>query len=182
MNRFPALFRAAGLAVVLLMSLALVGCSSSAVRDLQLVVAASEAVVAALETSGVIPAPIGAAVNVYMGQVSEFVTFATTELASSDSSAVKASKIAAEAAAVAKPDLPPGTPNLIATAIQAVAASLGTFLGNIQATAAVISHPSYGNSFFAEKAAKLKISKADEKKLAELHARALVLKAKFPKK
>ncbi len=171
---------------VLLACLLLVGCSSSAVRDLQLVVAGSEAVVAALESVGTIPAPMAAAINVYMGQVSSFVTFATAELASTDTAAVKTSKLAAEAATVSKADLPPGTPALIATAIQAVATSLATFLGNIQTASNLASEdlpPPYASTFMAAKASKSgKMSKSDEKKLAELHARALALKARFPKK
>jgi hypothetical protein len=168
--------------LAILFCLVLAGCSSSAVRDLQLVVAGGEAVVAALESTGTIPAPISAAINVYMAQVSDFITFATTELASTDDAAVKATKLAAEAATVAGPDLPPGTPAVIAASIKAVATALATFLANMQATAALISNPSYGNSFLAAKSAKLKISQSDKRKLAELHARALALQARFPKK
>lgn len=186
MNRSPSLFRAAGLGAVLLMFMALAGCSSSAVRDLELVVAGSEAVVAALESVGTIPAPIAAAVNVYMGQLSAFVDFATTELASTDTAAIKASKIAAEAATVAGPDLPPGTPALIATSISAVVTALATFLGNIHTTASLASEdlpPPYANSFTAVKASKSgKLSKSDEKKLAALLPRVEKLKARFPKK
>ena len=182
MNRFPSVLRAAGIGAVLLMFLTLAACSSSAVRDLELVVAGGEAVVAALESAGTIPAPIAAAVNVYMGQLSAFVDFATTELASTDTAAIKASKIAAEAATVAGPDLPPGTPAVIAASIKAVATALATFLGSIQTTAALLSEPSYGNSFMAGKPAKLKISKSDEKKLAALLPRVEKLKARFPKK
>lgn len=172
-----------GIALVLLLSLSLMSCSSSAVRDLQLVVAGGEAVVAALESSGTIPAPLAALINVYMGQVATFTDFAIAELASTDTPAVKASKIAAEAASVSKPDLPPGTPALIGTSIQAVASALATFLGNIHTTAELISTPSFGNSFAAGgKPAKLKLSKSDEKKLAELRARAQRLKQRFPKK
>jgi hypothetical protein len=181
MNRIPR-FCAAGLAVLL--SFALVGCSSSAVRDLQLVVAGGEAVVAALESAGTIPAPAAALINTYMGQVSAFVSFSTTELASSDSPAVKASKIAAEAVGISKPDLPSGTPTLVATSIQAVASALANFLSNIAATSAQLSvSPQFASGFGAKKKApKLDMSASDKKKLAELHARAVILQSKFPKK
>ena len=182
MNRFPSFLRAAGLGAVLLMFLALAGCSSSAVRDLELVVAGGEAVVAALESAGTIPAPIAAVIDTYMSQVGEVTTFASTELASADTPAVKASKILAEGATVAALDLPPGTPLLIATSLKAVATALAAFLANIQsATAQIAAHPEFAESFTA-KGKPLKISKSDEKKLSALHARALALKAKFPKK
>ena len=182
-SRSIARIRCALVLVPLLAFMCLAGCGSSAVQDLQLVIAGSEAVVAALETVGVIPASVSAAINTYMGQVSAFADFATTELASTDTAAVKASRIAAEAASVAKPDLPGGTPTLLVTSIQAVAQAVATFLANIHTTAALISEPSYGNSFAAAgKPAKINISKADQKKLEALHARAAALKAKFPKK
>ncbi len=172
-------------AIVLLLSGVLVGCGNSAVQDIQLVVATSEAVVAALETTGTIPAPVATAVNVYMGQATEFVNFAITELASTDTPAVKASKIAAEGALLSKPDLPPGTPTSVATSIQAVASALAVFLANIQTAATAmraVESPMVLSATEKPKPAKLKMSDSDKKKLEALKVRAEMLKARFPKK
>lgn len=163
--------------------IALTGCSSSVVKNLQLVVAGSEAVVAALETTGTIPAPIAVLIDLYMGQVSEFTAEVSTILASSASTAVKDAQIAAAAAKIAKLDLPPGVPLLVANSVQAVATALATFLTDVHVTASRMAEVQMATSFAEQaKPKKLKMSDSDKKKLEDLHARAEKLKARFPKK
>lgn len=170
--------------IALLLGGALVGCTNTALRDIQLVIAGTDAVIAALESTGSIPAPIDALVNLYMGQVTTFEADVTTILASSDTPAVKDANIAAAALKIAKLDLPPGVPSLVANSLQAVASALAAFLKNTHATAAKIAMNPMAESFAggSAKPAKLKMSDSDKKKLAELHAKAEAQKARFPQK
>ena len=83
MIRRAALLAAAGL------TLGLVACSQSQVTEtLALVVTAADAAVTTLQATGQIPPGTATLITNYLSEVSTGVSFATMELASSDSSAL----------------------------------------------------------------------------------------------
>lgn len=144
--------------VVLAALFALVSCGSNQVlTTLQLVVASSEAAVAALEAGGTIDPNTAAKIENYLTSVSTAASFAATELASSDSTAVKAAKIVQEFATVTAPDLPAGTPQVILTTVNAVVQAVLNFLATVQP---------------APTAAAIKISEQDKAALKTLQVRA----------
>jgi hypothetical protein len=168
---------------VLALFVALAGCQSSVVRDLDLVVTASEAVVTVLAGAGVIPVAVATAVDTYMGDVTSFENFAQAELASSDSAVIKAEKIAAEVASIAKPNLPSGTPQVIVSVVQAVVNAVANFLSTVQTTARLVADTPYADGFTnSAKPKPVKLSKKDIEKVQALHPRVAALKARFPKK
>jgi hypothetical protein len=107
----------------------------------------------------------------YLTSVSNFVSFSTTELDSSDSAAVKADKIAQEALTLAKPNLPPGTATNVIEALAAVAAEVTAFLAAIKTTsAAVQALPSGAEAFAASGPKTLKMSRGDKQALPKIKA------------
>lgn len=159
-------------------AIALVGCSQSQVTiTLDLVVTAADVAVSTLETTGQIPAPIANEVTSYLGQVTTAVDFATTELATTDTAAIKATKITSEFAALALPQLPPGGPAAIVATINAVAQAIGKFLATIQTTSAQLETP--GALAFAGSSGSAKLNSADKKALPKIAARNAAVKAKL---
>jgi hypothetical protein len=147
-------------------------CSSSAVTDtLALIVAASNA---AIDVSDPSLAPV---VAPYLTDVTNAVDFATTELASADSGAVKATKIAQEFATMAAPTLPSGTAQTVVLSIEAVATAVQNFLKTIAASSAELqATPTGASAFFAGGKSSLKASKRE---LAKIRAANAKVKAKL---
>ncbi len=120
----------------LALCLALIGCSpSQVVATLQAVVVATEAAVAALSASGVV---IPSSVMAYLQAVNTATGCASTEIASTDTDAQKAVKIAACFTSAVKPVVPAGTPALIVGVIQSVDAAVAAFLANYHVQVAIV--------------------------------------------
>lgn len=158
-------FAAIGLALFQL------ACSQSQVTEtLSLVVTAADAAVSVLEAGGQIPAPVATQITNYLGEVTTGVQFASTELASADSSGLKASKIAQEFATISAPNLPPGIGAAIGATVQAVASAVTNFLSTVTSAASAsnaISTP-YAESFAGK--VKMKAAKKDLDKIAAHNA------------
>lgn len=160
-----------GLVGLLLVAL-LAGCGSgTVVTALELVTAASEAAVSTLEAAGQITPGTAIQIDSYLANVSAATQFAATELQSTDTTALKVSKIAAQFAGIAVPNLPPGTAQAIVTAIQAVANAVSKFLVQIQPPPA----PS-------AKLPVLAFSSKDQVKLEAIRSRAEVVHQKVTKR
>lgn len=150
-------------------------CGASVTNTLQLVIAAAEAALGVL------------GITAYAGwlkAVSEAVSFASTELASSDSSVVKAEKIITQFALIAAPILPPGTAQEVVNAIEAVVTAIGTFLSSIQPAAPAPSQARVAG--ITGKTSKpvavpkqIKLSTADQQILLQIKSRADSLASKI---
>ncbi|MGH7484617.1 MAG: hypothetical protein ACREMY_03300 [bacterium] len=165
--QFYSIFLAAVLAALALL-LAACG-TSSVVTALEAVVATAETAVSVLSATGQIPAPVATEINIYLGDVGTAAAFAASELASTDSTAVKVTKIIQQFSMIAAPSLPPGTAQTIIAVVQAVTTAIAKFLAQI--TPAVT----------AKRAAvippKITISSSDARKLLSLRTRALAIAA-----
>lgn len=174
----------AGLTLILvaLMLLSLTACSGNQVTTtLQLVVAAAEAAVDTLGSTGSLSQDVVQQVDGYLLATSDGVQFATDELASSDTPAVKASKIAQKFAGISAPNLPPGTPQTVLAVVSSVSKAILSFLSTVQQSQAVlVAHPEYATAFAGE--AKGKMPKAADKKLKDIKSRAERLKQRIRKK
>jgi hypothetical protein len=150
-------------------------CGGNAVTEtLALVVSAASA---AIDVADPALAPV---VTPYFTGVTNAVDFATTELASADSGAVKAAKIAQEFAQVAAPNLPVGTAQTVVLSIEAVATAVQNFLKTIAASSAELqSTPAGANAFFATGKGSMKASAKELAKIREANAK---LKAKIAAK
>jgi len=151
-------------------------CGQSQVTEtLALVVAAASA---AIDVADPALAPV---VAPYLTGVTNAVDFAATELASTDTDAVKAAKIAQEFASVAAPNLPPGTALTIVTVIGAVATAVKNFLGTVAATSATLEGNAAYVESFAAKGKGLKMSSADQKAIAKIQVENAKARAKLAK-
>ena len=144
-----------------------VACSGGAVtKTLAFIVAASSA---GIDVADPALAPI---VAPYFTSVTNAVDFATTELESADSGAVKFTKIAEQFAMIAKPDLPSGTAQTTVLTIEAVATAVQNFLKTIAASSAELqSTPAGTNAFFASGKASMKMSKREADKIRAANAK-----------
>ena len=159
------------------LTLSMVACSQSQVTEtLSLVVTAADAAVSVLEAGGQIPAPVATQITNYLAEVTTGVQFATTELASSDSDALKASKIAQEFATISAPNLPPGIGAAIGATVQAVASAVTNFLATVQAQASAQTITVRDVTAFAAKAKGLKAAK---KQLTAIQAKNAAVKARL---
>lgn len=152
------------------LSLALVACSNSVTTGLELTVAAAEAAVNTISAlnPGAIPPATAAALTGYLDSVLNFAEFATTELASSDSGAIKAAKIASEGAKLAAPDLAAGSPAVVVAVIRSVSDAVLKFLASVQGAQAQLVAAGSGLAFADPPAKKGKVPKlpaADAEKL-----------------
>jgi hypothetical protein len=159
------------IAVLLLLigGLVLTGCSSSVTTDLDLIVTTTSAVVdIAFPQYAVI-------LNPYFTQVTTFIDQATTELATTDTTAQKAAVIAADAAMIAAPNLS-GLPAEIVQRVAAIAPLISKLVAEIQGlTSAAIVYPGGADAFFAAKG----IKPPSMKDLAKIRAHNAALKAKL---
>lgn len=172
-------FLAIGLVGLLLSQTA---CSQSQVTiTLDLIVTAADAAVSTLQATGQISPVEAALVQTYLTEVTDSVSFATTELASSDSSEVKAAKITANFAKIVAPQLS-GAPAAIVSTIGAVASAISNFLTTLTVTTAQLVQ--YENSFAGAKKT-FKINGADKKALKTIATHVTAVKVKLnalPKK
>jgi hypothetical protein len=161
-----------------------VGCGApqtSVTTDLSLAIAGAESAVSTLSSldPSLISPTMAANINSKLQAASTALTFATTELASSDTPAVMAADISKEFASVIAslkdPALTSGTPLAIITAIQLTVTLISNFLTTIEAPVAVArANP-------AVNAVSWKLSAGDLKALPGIHAKALTLEAMFNK-
>ena len=157
-------YLALALAAFLILDLTSCG-SAQVVTTLEAVVASGEVAVSTLATIGTIPPATAALINQYLKAVDQAAIFASTELASADTPAVKATKIAQQFAGVIAPTLPLGTAQVVLSVVQAVIGAVANFLTAIQPATTVT----------AAKSVNLKLSAGDVAKLAAIHARAEAL-------
>jgi hypothetical protein len=135
-------------------------CSSAVTETLALIVSASSAAI------DVVDPALASVVTPYFTEVTNAVDFATTELASSDSGAVKATKIAQQFAMIAAPSLPKGTAQTVVLAIEAVATAVQNFLKTISASSAELqSTPAGASAFFATGKGSMKMSRKEVEKI-----------------
>lgn len=106
--------------------------------SLDLIVTAATIAINTLEATGVVSPAEGALILTYLGEVSTGVSFANTELNSTDASAVKATKIIQEFGMIVIPALPPGTAATVVLAVQQVADAIVAFLANLEPAAASV--------------------------------------------
>jgi hypothetical protein len=122
--------------IILPLIVSLVGCSSSQIiQSLRVVV---EAATAAVQFVPNAPPEV----KEYLGAVNNGLSCATGELASDDSTEVKATRIVGCFASATQPVIPPGTPATIVAAVQAVSAALASFLSNYKPVGMVSAHSS----------------------------------------
>lgn len=151
----------------------LTGCGQSSVTTgLQVAIAAGEALVSVLASQGTIPPDQATKINNWMSQVSAALVFATTELASTDSSLVKLTKITSQFSSIIQPDLPPGTAQAILSAVNAVLKAVSDYLASIQTVTATA----------RASGKELRLTSGDIKALPGLHARAVALQGHFGRK
>jgi hypothetical protein len=165
---------ATGCLIAILFSImALTGCGvSNVTTTLEIVITSAETAVGVLGATGTIPPAVVTQVDTYLTLVSQATSFAATELASSDSSAVKADKIIAQFASISAPILPPGIAQTIVAVIQAVANAVANFLNTIQPAATTGIHR-------ASIPSSIKISSADKNTLSQIKLRADALTLKI---
>lgn len=148
-------------AILLALVVCLAGCTPGAVTSaLDKVVSAVELALPLLSFAGV-PAPVIVLAQGYLQSVSAAVNETTTELASTDTSAVKAAKIASYFAAAIVPVLPAGTPPIVAQLLQAVS----------DAVAAFLKHIAGGQTLVAGKVPEIKVTMRDRAALAKIKER-----------
>lgn len=136
--RFSKFLSISAAALVCLLSLCTVACSSSnLVPLLDATVSAADAAVAELASSGTIDPAAAQKITNYLGQVATAASEASTELASSDSTAVKTEKITADFAAIVVPDVANLSPALAAS-IRAVDAAVQAFVSALTSANAQI--------------------------------------------
>jgi hypothetical protein len=162
--------QALGLAALGAATLPLIGCGQSSVTTtLQLIISGAEALLPFVPgLNGAQAALVTAALE----GLSDATAFATTELASADSSAEKFTKISAEFAKVAIGSLSgqlSGAPLKVLTIISNIATAVGNFLATIQAAPAAARAGGY----------KPQLTAGDLKALPKIRARALALRAKL---
>lgn len=133
------------IASVALVSLGLsTACSGSTavLASLKATVVAADAGLAVLSAAGAIPPTAATLAENYLASVSTAVSATATELASSDTVAIKDSKVAEIWAKAVLPDIP-GLPSVVSIALKAVEAAVNTFLGQmnvVPSTAAIKAH------------------------------------------
>lgn len=156
--------------LVVVLALLLVACSSSTlITSLQLVEDAVTVAIPVLQAAGVDPAALAQA-QTYLTAVETATTQATTELASTDTAAVKAAKIASYFAAAVAPDI--GNAQ-VAAVVRAVAAAVQSFLALLNpGQAAAVAHLNQGQTTVASAPQSAKLSLGDRRKLGQIRSSA----------
>jgi hypothetical protein len=143
-------------------AIGLVSCNGTDTSEvLNAIVIAADAALTGL-SGVVIPAAIANLITTYLGEVNTFVNFAITETESTDTPQDKVSKIIAEAAMFAAPNLT-GIPLVITNLVKAVAQAVANYLDNLKTVSTVIVNSPYAEAFVGGK--KLKV---DKKKLEDV--------------
>ena len=160
--------------VILLTTILLSSCTQSQItQNLQTAIQMAEIAIPIIgATANVDPAIIEAATK-YLVSANTALISVTDEIGSGDPTAVVAAKVTQMLAAIVKPNLPAGTPQNIATAIDNIAAAVARLLTNFATPA--------GTPKLAPPSEHLKLSPTDLKVLGEgrakLEANALKIKA-----
>jgi len=170
-------FRAGLVLVPLALFMIVAGCQS-ATTDLEVAIAAGEAVIGVLAGAGTLPQAEATPIDTYMGDAATFLNETTTELGSTDSSLVKAQKIISYASGIAVPALPVGP---VKVALEAVQAAIDTIVASMQGVTAQL-HALPPGAFAAASSPKHHKLRIDQKKLAQLAKRAQALHQRFPKR
>lgn len=124
--------------------------------------------------------PVAALAAPYFTQVNAFVSFSTAELASTDSGATKASRIAQEALKLSVPNLPAGTPQSIANALSAVVTNIINFIAAIHSLSAELTATPAGALAFAASGPKaVKLNHKDKTALKKIEEANAKLKARL---
>lgn len=114
---------------IIISTLLIVGCTTSQLTNTLNAVADAAAVAAVV--GSLAPAPYGAAITTYSGQVSKWCIDTTTELATSDTNDVKIQKIVADAASLVVPQIP-GAPANLQAVINATVSALEVFISQLK--------------------------------------------------
>jgi hypothetical protein len=150
------------------------------IDTLNIVVVSADALVSALQASGEINPAQGALITTYVNAVLAGANCAATESASTDSDALKATKITEcfVQAANAQALLPPGLPTVIVSAIGAVATALENYL---EKAGAPVTPQTAKLSPHARPRKPQHYSQSDLAKLPELKARIAAVQARLKK-
>lgn len=147
-----------------------IGCSVSKLT-LTLNAVADAASVAAIAGS-LAPAPYGALIMTYSGEVSKWAIEASTELGTGDTNAVKIQKIVTDLATIVVPQIPGAPPNLVAT-IGAITQAIELFVSQLKL--ALAATPTTGGVVSAAHGAssiKYHLSMGDKRSLGKVKAKA----------
>ena len=122
------------ISIILVLVLITVGCqTSSSTQNLQAIVALAAGVTPLIASASGAPPEVIVQIETYLITVNTAVSQATPILASTTlTQAQKAAQITALFAAIAVPNLPPGTPQNIAVAVTGVANAVAVFLMEFQ--------------------------------------------------
>jgi hypothetical protein len=169
MKWFKNVYNQAAIAVVLTIAMITSACNvSGPILALDGVVAASTAAVAivsALEVTGKVDAVTGSLVTSYASAVSKAASESVSELQSTDTNAVKFSKISAFFAAVAVPSLGNTNVTAVVNALQSIITAVNSFLQQLHGTVPTGLTVSHNAKAF-------KLSKSDLKKLDQIKTKA----------
>jgi len=156
------------LALFLIVALALItaGCSQNQI------VASVDATITAVELalpllSGTVPAEVLTYVGTWLNGAADALNHVVAEVNSPDPAGVQAAKIASLLAAYTEPKLPPGTPQAIATAVQAIAGKIADIIASFPKTAT------------AANQAKPKLTSKESAALAQMPARLHAIKERL---
>ena len=122
------------LSTIIVLSLIAVACDGTALTALEAVITAAQVAIPALSATGAIPAATATLIVNYLDTVNTAVGQTATELATADTAAQKATKIAGFFATAVKPALPAGTPQNVVSIIQAVDIAITALLTSIGAS------------------------------------------------
>jgi len=148
--------------LMLVLALPLVGCSQSEVTtSIDAAITAVQVALPILSAAGVPPDVIQTAAT-WLNGASNALNGVLAELDSQDSAAVQAAKITQLLSAYTSANLPPGTPQIVAQALNAVAAAIAQVLQNFPKAKAL---PTAGKPYKLSDADRRELS-ADKEKLA----------------
>ncbi len=151
------------LAIVLMAALMLTGCQpSTVITSLRAVLVTAEVLVQVLGATAGIPPEVLAAVALYGQAVNAFIVQAAIILDGPGTLAEKGALLTQAAVSIADGCncLPPGTPQAVVDAVNAVVKGLGDFLGNFQPKQAALA------------AQTIKLSRTDRAALSNIRGRA----------
>jgi hypothetical protein len=151
------------LIIVLIASLGLCSCSpGQVVQSLQTVITAAEIALPVILAGTNISAADQAKIVEYVSAVAQGTDEAALELASNDSTELKAIRVAAIFTSIATPHLSPGTPQRVMSVISLITSAVVSFLDNFQPNVSLaFSAPTYK-----------KVSTTDAKALDQIRNRA----------
>jgi hypothetical protein len=178
------------LGATLALCLGLVACSQSQVTvTLDIAVTVADTLVGALETTGTIPPPVAALIEDFTTKFSNDAAFAITEFGSSDSTALKFSKVIAQFADICPagagaqcvgPVLPSGIPSTIGIIIEQLAKAITNFLATMPATTtAIVAQPGGTRAINSSGVKAIQLTRGDKQALPKIAAKNAVLKAKL---